>query len=97
MEKAKTRAPRPPKSSRKMVVRGGTWWWVLSGLDNIVLWSPTGKKMVVPHYPVTLRTGDDIERAQRKQCGPEVGAITPKNVRDVIDSLVLGVSQSIPR
>jgi len=87
--------PNPPKSARRIVINGQLWRWTLSGLDRIVLWSPDGKKSVVDHFPVTGRRGEDIGRAQWKKCGPEVGALTPKDVRETIKFL-LASSQSQP-
>ncbi len=91
MRRKPSKGPNPPKAARVMIVNGHIWHWMLSGLDRVVLWSPTGEKKVVPHYPVTGRSGDDIWRAQRKGCGPggdQVGSLTPYDIRKVIDSVV---------
>lgn len=71
-----------------MIVNGHIWYWMLSGLSRVVLWSPMGEKKVVDHYPVTGRRADDIGRAQWKKCGPEFGALTPYDIRRVIDSVI---------
>lgn len=88
MRQKPSKGPNPPKAARVMIVNGDIWHWMLSGLDRVVLWSPAGEKKVVPHYPVTGKRGDDIWRAQRKKCGPEYGALTPYDIRRVIDSVV---------
>lgn len=66
------------KGQRTMEINGKNWKFII-GSSNVVIWSPTGVKIVTNHSKVTDRTWDTLERGRWKKTSN--GMVCPCHVR----------------